>query len=91
MTLKTLARRLLGNSNVPMPETKQLGHVTYRKLTDEEARAKYGSSFVFVGPAKPAADVRELLQEAEAALEQLRAMRKAKLKTNAKKSNRRPQ
>ena len=61
-----------------MAEIKQLGHVTYRKLTDEEARAKYGSSFVFVGPAKPTAEARELLKEAEAALEQLQEIRKAK-------------
>ncbi len=70
-----------------MAEVKKIGRVTYRKLTDEEARAKYGSSFVFVGT-PPATEARELLNEADAALEQLREMRKAKLKTNAKKSNR---
>jgi hypothetical protein len=37
----------------------QMGRVTYRVLTNEEARQKYGTSFVFVGgapkpPAKPA-------------------------------------
>ncbi len=31
-----------------MAEVKKIGRVTFRELTDEEARAKYGSSFVFV-------------------------------------------
>jgi hypothetical protein len=74
-----------------MAEVKKIGNHTYRRLTDEEARAKYGSSFVFVGPAKPTAEARELLKEANAALEQLQEIRKAALTTNAKKSNRRPQ
>ena len=73
-----------------MGEVKKIGRHTYERLTDEEARAKYGSSFVFVGPAKPTAEARELLKEADAALKQLREMRKAKLKTDAKKSNRSP-
>ena len=45
-----------------MAEVKKIGNHTYRKLTDEEARAKYGSSFVFVGPAKPTTEARELLK-----------------------------
>ncbi len=61
-----------------MAEVKKIGRVTFRKLTDEEARAKYGSSFVFVGPAKPTAEGRELLKEANAALELLQEIRKAK-------------
>jgi hypothetical protein len=65
-------------SNTPMAEVKKIGRVTFRELTNEEALAKYGSSFVFVGQAKPATDARELLKEADAALEQLREMRKAK-------------
>ena len=73
-----------------MAEIQKIGRHTYRRLTNEEALAKYGSSFVFVGQAKPTAEARELLKEADAALEQLRAMRKAKLKTDAKKSNRSP-
>jgi hypothetical protein len=32
-----------------MAEVKKIGRVTFRKLTDEEALAEYGSSFVFVG------------------------------------------
>jgi hypothetical protein len=32
-----------------MAEVKKIGRVTYRKLTYEEALAKYGSSFVFFG------------------------------------------
>jgi hypothetical protein len=32
-----------------MAEVKQIGNHTYRRLTNEEALAKYGSSFVFVG------------------------------------------
>jgi hypothetical protein len=61
-----------------MREGKKIGRVTFRTLTNQEARAKYGSSFVLVGPAKPATDALELLKEADAALEQLREMRKAK-------------
>ena len=72
-----------------MAKIRKIGRVTFRKLTDEEARAKYGSSFVFVGPAKPTVEARELLKEADAALEQLREIRKAALKTNAKKPKRR--
>ena len=59
-----------------MAEVKKIGRVTYRKLTDEEALAKYGSSFVFVGQAKPPA------RPPQGAV--------TKLKTNAKKSNRNP-
>jgi hypothetical protein len=73
-----------------MAEVKKMGRVTFRELTNEEARAKYGSSFVFVGAAKPTTEARELLKEADAALKQLHEMDKAKLKTNAKKSNRSP-
>jgi hypothetical protein len=36
-----------------MAEVKKIGRVTFRTLTNEEALAKYGSSFVFVG-ASPA-------------------------------------
>jgi hypothetical protein len=74
-----------------MTELKKIGNHTYRRLTDEEARREYGSSFVFVGQAKPATDARELLKEADAALKQLRQIRKAALTTNSKKPNRRPQ
>ena len=57
-----------------MAEVKKLGNVTFRYLTNEEALAKYGSSFVFVGtPSAPP------LRKAV-----------IKLKTNAKKSNRSP-
>jgi hypothetical protein len=73
-----------------MAEVKKIGRHTYRRLTDEEARREYGSSFVFVGPAKPTTEARGLLKKADAALEQLREIRKAALKTNAKKSNRSP-
>jgi len=61
-----------------MAEVKKIGRVTFRTLTDENARAKYGSSFVFVGQAKPTTEARELLKEANAALEQLQEIRKAK-------------
>jgi hypothetical protein len=60
-----------------MAEVKKIGRATFRTLTNEEARAKYGGSFVFVGQAKPAAEARELLKEANAALEQLQEIRKA--------------
>ena len=73
-----------------MAKVRKIDRVTFRELTNEEALQEYGSSFVFVGPAKPATNVRELLKEADAALEQLREMREAKLKTDAKKSNRSP-
>ncbi len=57
-----------------MAEVKQIGNHTYRRLTNEEALAKYGSSFVFVGtPSAPP------LRKAV-----------TKLKTNAKKSTRSP-
>jgi hypothetical protein len=36
-----------------MAAVKKIGRVTFRTLTNEEALAKYGSSFVFVG-ASPA-------------------------------------
>ncbi len=65
-------------SNTPMAEAKKTGRVTFRTLTNEEARAKYGSSFVFVGQAMPTAEGRELLKEANAALELLQEIRKAK-------------
>ncbi len=58
-----------------MAEVKRIGRVTYRKLTDEEARAKYGSSFVFLGQAKPPARPQQGTV--------------TKLKTDAKKSKRR--
>jgi len=32
-----------------MTEVQKIGTVTFRKLTNEEALQKYGSSFVFVG------------------------------------------
>jgi hypothetical protein len=32
-----------------MAEVQKIGTVTFRKLTNEEALQKYGSSFVFVG------------------------------------------
>jgi hypothetical protein len=73
-----LPAALCRDSNTPMARVQKTGRVTFRTLTNEEARAKYGSSFVFVGQAKPATDARELLKEADAALEQLREMRKAK-------------
>jgi hypothetical protein len=57
-----------------MAEVKKIGRVTFRKLTDEEALAEYGSSFVFVGT-PPAPPPREAV---------------TKLKTGAKKSNRSP-
>jgi hypothetical protein len=58
-----------------MAEIKKLGNVTFRYLTNEEALAKYGSSFVFVGT-PPAPPLRKAV---------------TKLKTAAKKSNRSPQ
>jgi hypothetical protein len=61
-----------------MPEIKQLGNVTYRKVNNEEARGEFCSSFVFVGPAKPTTEARELLKKADAALKQLHEMHKAK-------------
>jgi hypothetical protein len=73
-----------------MAEFKNIGRHVYRRLTDEEARREFGSSFVFVGQAKPANEARELLKEAEAALGELSEMRKATLTTEAKKSNRSP-
>jgi hypothetical protein len=36
-------------SNVPMAKVQKIGRVTFRAPTNEEALAKYGSSFVFVG------------------------------------------
>jgi len=50
------------------------GRVTFRTLTNEEALAKYGSSFVFAGT-PPAPPPRGAV---------------TKLKTNAKKSKRNP-
>jgi len=73
-----------------MPKLRKIGRVTFRELTNGEALREYGSSFVFVGSAKPTNEVRELLKEADAALKQLHEMHKSKLKTNAKKSNRDP-
>jgi hypothetical protein len=73
-----------------MREGKKIGRVTFRELTNEEARAKYGSSFVFVGQARPTVEARELLKEADAALQQLHEMRRANLKTDAKNSKRNP-
>ncbi len=32
-----------------MAKVRKVGRVTFRKLTNEEALQKYGSSFVFVG------------------------------------------
>ncbi len=32
-----------------MAKVQKIGRVTFRRLTNEEALAKYGSSFVFVG------------------------------------------
>jgi DNA-binding transcriptional LysR family regulator len=61
-----------------MAEVKKIGNHVYRRLTDEEARREFGSSFVFVGQAKPTDEARELLKEANAALEQLQEIRKAK-------------
>jgi hypothetical protein len=57
-----------------MAEVKKIGRVTFRKLTNEEALREYGTSFVFVGT-PPAPPPREAV---------------TKLKTNAKKSNRKP-
>lgn len=57
--------------NNPMAEVKQIGNHTYQRLTNEEALAKYGSSFLFVGT-PPAPPLRKAV---------------TKLKTNAKKSN----
>ena len=57
-----------------MAEVKKIGRVTFRTLTNEEALAKYGSSFVFVGT-PPAPSPRGAV---------------TKLKTNAKKSKRNP-
>jgi hypothetical protein len=33
-----------------MAKVRKVGRVTFRELTNEEALARYGSSFVFVGP-----------------------------------------
>jgi len=42
--------RLTRDSNAPqMAEVQKTARVIFWTLTDEEARAKYGSSFVFVG------------------------------------------
>jgi hypothetical protein len=59
-----------------MDEVKNIGRHTYERLTDEEARREFGSSFVFVGQAKPPARPPQ-----GAAI---------KLKTDAKKSKRNP-
>jgi|GEM_PF-5339733 len=90
MTRDNLAAHHALAWNTAMAKVQKIGPHTYSRLTNEEALQKYGSSFVFVGPAKPATDARELLKEADAALGQLRGMRKAKLKTDAKKSKRNP-
>jgi hypothetical protein len=57
-----------------MPKVRKVGRVTFRELTNEEALREYGTSFVFVG-APPAPPPREAV---------------TKLKTGAKKSNRKP-
>jgi len=49
------------------------------------------NSAILTRAAYPVDEARELLKEANAALEQLQEIRKAALTTNAKKSNRRPQ
>jgi hypothetical protein len=57
-----------------MAKVQKIGRVTFRTLTNEEALAKYGSSFVFVGtpPAPPPRGAA------------------TKLKTTAKESKRNP-
>ena len=57
-----------------MAKVQKSGRVTFRTLTNEEALAKYGSSFVFVGT-PPAPPPRGAV---------------TKLKTNAKESKRNP-
>jgi hypothetical protein len=57
-----------------MPKLRKIGRVTFRELTNEEALREYGTSFVFVGT-PPARPPQGAV---------------AKLKTNAKKSNRSP-
>ena len=47
MTHRSLARRR--DSTSPVAEVQKIGNHTYSRLTNEEALAKYGSSFVFVG------------------------------------------
>jgi hypothetical protein len=57
-----------------MAKVRQVGRVTFRELTNEEALREYGSSFVFVGT-PPAPPPREAV---------------TKLRADAKKSNRNP-
>jgi hypothetical protein len=57
-----------------MAKVRKIGRVTFRDLTKEEALREYGTSFVFVGT-PPAPPPREAV---------------TKLKTNAKKSKRKP-
>ena len=57
-----------------MAAVKKIGRVTFRKLTDEEALAEYGSSFVFVGAPVARPPQGKVI----------------KLKTGTKKSNRSP-
>ena len=63
-----------------MATERKIGRHTYRRLTDEEARQEFGSSFVFVGRPKLSTYATELLKEADAALEQLHAMRLSEAK-----------
>ncbi len=58
-----------------MATERKIGRHIYRRLTDEEARQEFGSSFVFVGRPKLSTYATELLKEADAALKQLHAMR----------------
>jgi hypothetical protein len=53
-----------------MAETQKIGRVTFRRLTNEEALRKYGSSFVFVG-SRPASLEQAAGAEGEPAVKRL--------------------
>jgi hypothetical protein len=53
-----------------MAEIQKIGRVTFRRLTNEEALQKYGSSFVFVG-SRPASREQAAGAEDKAAVKRL--------------------
>ncbi len=68
-----------------MAEIKRIGRVTFRRLTNEEALQKYGSSFVFVG-SRPASLEQAAGAAGERAVKRLaQDLRRGKPKTKRRK------
>lgn len=68
-----------------MAEVEKIDRVTFRRLTNEEALQKYGSSFVFVGP-RPASLEQAAKTAGDRALKRLaEELRQTKPKTKRRK------